>query len=386
MSTIQEVKSKFIQLFGENPLMIKSPGRVNLIGEHTDYNNGFVLPAAVDKAIYFAIRPNQTNHFRFFAFDLDEGYETPIEHIEKCDKHWANYLLGVIAQFVKDGKNVPGFDCVFGGDVPLGAGMSSSAAIECGMAFALNHLNDFDYNTLRLCQFAQLAEHEYADVQCGIMDQFASMHGQANHVIKLDCRSLEYELFPFSMSDYMLILVNTGIKHALASSKYNQRRKECEEGVRILQLFYPEVQSLRDSKFDMMQEHQSEFSEDVYKRSTYIIEENQRVENACKALLDNDFNTFGQLMFASHKGLQEKFEVSCVELDQLVSLAATIDGVIGSRMMGGGFGGCTINLVKRKSAGHFTETIKKRYKTPEQSEPEIIEVVIDQGTHIIDEH
>ncbi|PIQ34991.1 MAG: galactokinase, partial [Bacteroidetes bacterium CG18_big_fil_WC_8_21_14_2_50_41_14] len=221
---IQNIKNTFIQKFGTEPLMVKSPGRVNLIGEHTDYNNGFVLPAAVNKAIYFAVSPNQVHQFRFFAIDLDESFETAVDQIEICSVHWANFLLGVIAQFIKDGKSVAGFDCVFGGDVPLGAGMSSSAAIECGMAFAINHMQHFDYNRLQLAQFAQKGEHEYAGVQCGIMDQFASLHGKANQVIKLDCRSLEYELFPFDMTDYLLVLVNTGVKHALASSEYNIRR------------------------------------------------------------------------------------------------------------------------------------------------------------------
>lgn len=383
MSTINEIKSAFTKLYGDKPLMIKSPGRINLIGEHTDYNNGFVLPAAVDKAIYFAIGPNQTNQFRFFAFDLDEDYETPIEHIEKCDKHWANYLLGVIAQFAKDGKNVPGFDCVFGGDVPLGAGMSSSAAIECGMAFAINHVNNFDYNSLQLTQFAQKAEHEYAGVQCGIMDQFASIHGKENQVIKLDCRSLESELFPFDMQDYLLILVNTGVKHALASSAYNQRRQECEDAVKILAQYYPEVHSLRDAHLWMMEKHKPIFSPEVFKRATYIIEENQRVEDACATLSKKDFIRFGELMYQSHSGLKDKFEVSCPKLNQLVDLASGIDGVIGSRMMGGGFGGCTINLVKRTAVEAFEKTIRDQYQTPDNQIPQIIEVVIDEGTSII---
>jgi len=380
---IQNIKNTFIQKFGTEPLMVKSPGRVNLIGEHTDYNNGFVLPAAVNKAIYFAVSPNQVHQFRFFAIDLDESFETAVDQIEICSVHWANFLLGVIAQFIKDGKSVAGFDCVFGGDVPLGAGISSSAAIECGMAFAINHMQHFDYNRLQLAQFAQKAEHEYAGVQCGIMDQFASLHGKANQVIKLDCRSLEYELFPFDMTDYLLVLVNTGVKHALASSEYNIRRLECEACVSLLQQYYPGVCSLRDANLDMIREHRSEFSTNVYKRSCYIVEENMRVDLACSALQHHNFHEFGLLMYQSHEGLKNKLEVSCPELNILVEIASNINGVIGSRMMGGGFGGCTINLVERNAVPLFEKMINEKYQTPEGKKPQIIEVVIEDGTHLL---
>ncbi|MDP2721138.1 MAG: galactokinase [Bacteroidales bacterium] len=380
---IQNIKNTFIQKFGAEPFMVKSPGRVNLIGEHTDYNNGFVLPAAVNKAIYFAVAPNELNQFRFYAIDLDESFETSVDQIEICSVHWSNYLLGVIAQFVKEGHSVNGFDCVFGGDVPLGAGLSSSAAIECGMAFAINHIQQFDYSRLQLAQFAQKAEHEYAGVQCGIMDQFASLHGKANQVIKLDCRNLKYELFPFDMTDYLLVLVNTGVKHALASSEYNIRRRECEAGVGLLQKYFSEVMSLRDANLEMIGEHLPEFPINVYKRCSYIIEENHRVDLACTALQYSDFEAFGQLMYQSHEGLKNKFEVSCPELDQLVEIASGIEGVIGARMMGGGFGGCTINLVERNAVPLFEKMINEKYQTPEGKKPQIIEVVIEDGTHLL---
>ncbi|PKP33445.1 MAG: galactokinase [Bacteroidetes bacterium HGW-Bacteroidetes-16] len=380
---IQNIKNTFIQKFSTEPFMVKSPGRVNLIGEHTDYNNGFVLPAAVNKAIYFAVGPNELNRFRFYAIDLDESFETALDQIEICSVHWANYLLGVIAQFITEGKFVSGFDCVFGGDVPLGAGMSSSAAIECGMAFAINHLQQFEYSRLQLAKFAQKAEHEYAGVQCGIMDQFASLHGKINQVIKLDCRSLEYELFPFDMTDYQLALVNTGVKHALASSEYNIRRQECEAGVGLMQKYFPEVISLRDANMEMIGEHQSEFPMNVYKRCSYIIEENQRVDLACTALQNSDFESFGQLMYQSHEGLKNKFEVSCPELNQLVDIASGIEGVIGARMMGGGFGGCTINLMEKNAVPFFQKTINQLYQAPDGNTPQIIEVVIEDGTRIL---
>lgn len=382
---IQEIKQTFIEKFGMQPVMIKSPGRVNLIGEHTDYNDGFVLPAAVNKAIYFAIKPNNLAMFRFYSFDLDESYETKIDAIEKCDKQWANYLLGVIAQFVNDGEKIAGFDCVFGGDIPLGAGMSSSAALEGGLAFAINQLYTCNYSTLELVKFSQKAEHDYAGVQCGIMDQFAVMHGKANQVIKLDCRSYEYELFPLDMSDFMLILVNTGVKHSLASSAYNTRRNECKAGVELLKKYDASISSLRDVSLDFIQKHESEFDATVFKRCTYVIEENQRLQKACDALLETDFIEFGQQMYASHYGLKDKYEVSCHELDFLVNIAENVDGVIGARMMGGGFGGCTINLVKKEAVETFKNQIIASYKTPEGETPQIIEVGIEEGTHQINE-
>ena len=375
----QEIRDKFIALFGAEPQMFRAPGRVNLSGEHTDYNEGFVLPAAVDKMIAFAVKPNSVGRFRFFAFDLNESFETEADNIGVSQTAWANYLLGVVAQFRKAGLTVPSFDCVFGGNVPLGAGMSSSAAIEVGMAFAINSMFGLGVNRLTMTKFAQMAEHEYAGVNCGIMDQFASMHGKAGHVVRLDCRSLDFEYFPLDMTNYRLVLVNTGVKHSLASSEYNKRRAECEEGVRILQKYYNGVRSLRDATAEMIEAHRSEFGDVVYRRCSYIVEENERLLAGCKALADGDFAAFGQLMFGSHEGLSHKYEVSCAELDQLVAIARTVPGVLGSRMMGGGFGGCTITLVEKTKVADFERAIKLGYKTPDGREPVIYEVVIADG-------
>jgi galactokinase len=377
-----EIKNTFKEKFGSEPVLYSAPGRVNLIGEHTDYNEGFVLPASVDKAIHFAIKPNGKGIFRFHAIDLKESFETPENKIEPSKCHWANYLLGVIAQFIKDGKKVPGFDCVFGGDVPLGAGMSSSAAIEVGMAYAINDQFGFNYPKLQMVKFAQKAEHEYAGVNCGIMDQFASMHGKANHVIKLDCRSLEYAYFPLDMTDQLLVLVNTGVKHSLASSEYNKRRAECEAGVALLQKYDPNIKSLRNVSLEMIQKHEKEFDPVVYKRCSYVIEENLRLENGCKALEAGNFEQFGNYMYGSHEGLRDKYQVSCKELDQLVEIARSVPGVLGSRMMGGGFGGCTITLVKRNKVADFEKAVKAGYKTPEGKIPDIIEVKIEDGAKL----
>ena len=380
---IEKINQVFEEKFGKATLLVKSPGRVNLIGEHTDYNDGFVLPAAVDLGSYFAVAPNKVNKFRFYSFDLEDYYETPVDAYEKSEKRWANYLLGVIAQFYKIGKIVPGFDCVFGGDLPMGAGMSSSASLETGIAFAINNMGQFGVATQDMIKLSQKAEHEYAGVQCGIMDQFAVMEGKANHVIKLDCRSLDFERFPFEMEDQILILVNTGVKHSLAGSEYNKRRQECEAGVALLQKYNPAIHSLRDVSLDLIQAHQDEFDPVVYRRCVYVIEENMRVENSCLALENGDFERFGKFMYASHYGLKNDYEVSCMELDQLVDLAKNVDGVLGARMMGGGFGGCTINLVKRSAAEQFSKTIRENYKTPEGKSPEVIMVTIDDGTRPI---
>ena len=262
----EKIKKEFINRFNNQPSIFCSPGRVNLIGEHTDYNNGFVLPASVSKAIYFAIAPNNINEFRFYAHDLNEAFSASINNIEKQDLAWANYLLGVIAEFKKSGSEVKGFDCVFGGNVPLGAGMSSSAAIECGLAYAINTIFKLNYSTIDLVKFAQAAEHNYAGVQCGIMDQFAVMHGKKNSVIKLDCESLEYDLFPLKMDNHLLVLVNTGVKHSLASSEYNIRRNECEAGVAVIKKHKPDVNSLRDVSLKLLNEHKEEMTKKVYNR------------------------------------------------------------------------------------------------------------------------
>ena len=384
MSTIEAIKTQFENYYKSSPVLFNSPGRVNLIGEHTDYNNGFVLPASVDKIMHFAVAPNNNGKYQFYANDLREEYRTPLHEIGRGKVQWANYLLGVVKQFVKDGKLVPGFDCVFGGDVPLGAGMSSSAALECGLAFALNSIFNFGYSTIELVKIAQTAEHEYAGVNCGIMDQFAVMHGKKNQVIKLDCESLEYEYFPLDMSNHMLVLVNTGVKHSLASSEYNIRRQECETGVSVLRKYQPGIKSLRDVPLELIQRYKHELPEIVFKRCSYVVEENIRLQSACDSLQENDLKGFGQQMYGSHFGLKDKYEVSCPELDQLVEIAQTFEGVLGARMMGGGFGGCTINLIEKDKVEQFGNIIKSHYKTPDGKEPQIIEVVIQDGTKQID--
>lgn len=378
---IEKIKNAFEEHFGEDPLLIKSPGRINLIGEHTDYNDGFVLPAAVDLGVYFSCKQNELNKYRFYSYDLEDVFVRKVNDLTKSKKRWVNYLLGVIAQFEKSGKKVQGFDCVLGGDLPMGAGMSSSAAVETGLAFAINQMEGFGYETLDLVKFSQKAEHEYAGVQCGILDQFAVMHGRDQQVIKLDCRSLDYQLYPFHMENHELILVNTGVKHSLASSEYNKRRQECETGVALLQHHFPEINSLRDVSLEQIQKYEQEFDPVVYQRCSYVIEENLRLERACAALEKDDMSAFGKEMYGSHEGLRDKYEVSCAELDQLVEIARSVEGVQGARMMGGGFGGCTINLIDKNSVAVFEKKILENYQTPDGAKPEIIKVKIEKGTH-----
>jgi galactokinase len=380
---INEIVVKFKDLYHQDPLMVRSPGRVNLIGEHTDYNEGFVLPAAINKEVYFAIAANGTDFFRVYSYDMDEYAEYNLNSISRSESSWANYLLGVIAQFQKAHLAIKGFDLVFGGNVPIGAGLSSSAAVECGLAFALNHIHGFQLNRFTLVKMAQKAEHEYAGVMCGIMDQFASMFGKKNHAVKLDCRSLAYEYYPLEMRDYRIVLCDTQVKHSLASSEYNMRRQECETGVALLQQHYPEVKSLRDVTIPMLEEHQQEFDSVVYRRCQFVVSENSRVEAACRHLQEGNIKAFGTAMYASHDGLQNDYEVSCPELDFLVAAAAASETVLGARMMGGGFGGCTINLLKLEALDQVIHQLKEAYQEQFGVELKTYIAEIVDGTSLI---
>ena len=348
-----KVKDTFQTLFGTDYRVFSAPGRINLIGEHTDYNEGFVLPAAIDKKIHLAIRPAAKRVAHIVSVDFDESIEVPLDGPQPNLPHWALYPYGVVREMQADGHTTGGFDAVFGGDIPTGAGLSSSAAIESAFASALHALFMLKADRFALAKTGQRAEHNYVGVRCGIMDQFASFFGKEDHVIRLDCRSLEHAYYPLDLEDYRLLLIDTRVKHSLASSAYNTRRQQCEKGVEVLQKKYHEVKSLRDASLEMLNEHKALLGEEVWKRCTYVVEENQRVLNACEALLEGDIKKLGDLMYLSHSGLQEKYEVSCKELDLLVEIAAETPGVIGSRMMGGGFGGCTINLVSKSSMDTF---------------------------------
>ncbi len=364
------VIESFKKHFNSPPqLVVRAPGRINLIGEHTDYNAGYVLPAAIDKAVYFAVSPREDDECHFIAYDLHECLKVSLKDLKKSEKlDWANFLMGVLDEIQKNISDTDapamlrGVNLVFGGDLPSGGGVSSSAAIENGIGFAVNELFHLGLSRLDLLKISQKAENNFVGMNCGIMDMFASMMGKKNAVIRLDCRSLDFEYFPFNAPDYRLVLCNTMVKHSLVDSEYNTRRAECEEGVSILKKHDPLVQTLRDVKIDFLAKHATDLREVVFRRCKYVVEEIERVENACEALKKNDFDTFGKLMYETHWGLQHDYEVSCKELDYLVENAKHTEGVSGSRMMGGGFGGCTINLVKADRVEAFIAKMSESYR------------------------
>ena len=358
---INTLKDKYVELFGCSPeLMVSAPGRINLIGEHTDYNDGFVLPAAIDKAIYLVTSKRNDEEIHLYSMDFKESYITDINSLQPI-KSWATYITGVIAQFLKTDLPVKGINLVMYGDIPIGAGLSSSAAVECSVAFALNELFLLSIDKMELVKMAQKAEHEFAGVKCGIMDQFASMMGKQNHVVRLDCRTLEYSYFPFTMKDFSVLLMDTGVKHSLASSEYNTRSLQCEEGIAAIQKKYPEVHKLRDATVDMLNETVLADSI-VYNRCLYIIQEIERVQAACNDLNNNLLEDFGKKMFETHKGLSELYEVSCEELDFLVNSVKNNSVVLGARMMGGGFGGCTINIIKNDALESVIKQVAEEYQ------------------------
>lgn len=378
-----QVREKFQTIFSHSkPLVVRSPGRVNLIGEHTDYNNGFVLPAAINKAIYMAVTRRNDDELHIVSLDLDRSYRAHITKIEPSSLHWPDYILGVIQQLQALGHAIGGFNCVFGGDIPLGAGMSSSAALECATAFALNELFGLQLDPLTMVKLSQKAENVFVGVQCGIMDQFASMFGRKNHVIRLDCQSLDYKYVPFNTDGIRIVLMDTNVKHSLASTEYNTRRKQCEAGVRLVRAHHPGVQSLRDVSLEMLKEFVAPVDALVNQRCEYVVEENARLLAATDDLQKGDIAAFGRKMFASHEGLSRKYEVSCPELDFLVEQVKDHPGVIGARMMGGGFGGCTINLVKEEAIDELIARTAPLYQEAMNLELKVYIGQIENGTSL----
>ena len=379
----QSVLKRYESRFGEKPLIVRSPGRVNIIGEHTDYNEGFVLPAAIDKAAYVAVGPRADDTISLYSEHFSEPYDVKLSDLKPTDKGWPNYVLGVADQLQQRGYAIKGFNLVLDADVPIGAGMSSSAAVECATAYALNELFDLDIEKIELVKIAQKAEQTFAGVMVGIMDQFASMHGKKDHVIKLDCRSLEYEYVPLQMEGYKLLLLNTNVKHALGDSEYNTRRKQCEEGVALVKAHHPEVHSLRDVTPEMLAQYIKPVDELIYRRCKYVVEENGRLLTGCEDLKRGDLQALGQKMFATHEGLSKDYEVSCKELDFLVDYVKGNTEVLGARMMGGGFGGCTINIVKEEAIAPLVEKVSADYKQAMNLELTHYIAVIEDGTSLI---
>ena len=375
------VRSCFAKQFdGATGKLFASPGRINLIGEHTDYNGGFVFPGAIDKGMIAEIQPNGTDKVRAFSIDLNDFAEFGLNEEDAPKASWARYIFGVCREMIKRGVDVKGFNTAFAGDVPLGAGMSSSAALESTYAFALNKLFGEDkIDKFELAKVGQSTEHNYCGVNCGIMDQFASVFGKKDQLIRLDCRSLEYQYFPFHPQGYRLVLVDSVVKHELASSAYNKRRQSCETTVAAIQKKHPHVEFLRDCNMQMLEEVKDIVSAEDYMRSEYVIEEIQRVLDVCDALEIDDYETVGQKMYETHHGMSKLYEVSCEELDFLNDIAKEC-GVTGSRVMGGGFCGCTINLVKNELYDSFIAKAKEAFTTKFGREPKVYDVVISDGS------
>lgn len=363
MSRTSDLKQSFINIFGKDPIIVRSPGRVNLIGEHTDYNDGLVLPAAINKNVCVAIAENDLNKIRLHALDLNDSFETPIEAITKTEKLWPDYILGVVEQLQLNNYKIGrGFDLAFTGDIPQGAGLSSSAALECASAFALSTLYGLNLQKLDIALLSQAAENQFVGVNCGLMDQFASVFGKEQHLIKLDCADYSYEYIPFNSTNLKILLIDTQVKHSLASSAYNERREECEEGIRLISNHHAIIKSLREATEEQLLAYVKPINEVVYNRCSYVVAEINRLILACEDLKRNDFESFGKRMFETHDGLQHLYEVSCPELDLLVDLARENPNILGARMMGGGFGGCTINLVNAEKAEEVATSLTNAYE------------------------
>ncbi|MDR0536959.1 MAG: galactokinase [Tannerellaceae bacterium] len=380
---IETIRAAFADHFGNTAGSVyASPGRINLIGEHTDYNGGFVFPGAIDKCMTAEIRLNGTNKIRVVALDLNETAEFGLDEADAPQQQWGRYIFGVCREIIKRNGKIGGFDTVFSGDVPVGAGMSSSAALESTYAYALNDLYNLGIDKFELAKIGQATEHNYVGVKCGIMDQFASLFGKAGNIMLLDCRSLEHKYYPFNPKGYKLALLDTCVKHVLAENPYNKRRESCEHVASVIRNRHPEVEFLRDATLDMLKEVKAEVSTEDYMRAEYVIEEVQRVMDVCSALERGDYETVGEKMYGTHEGMSKLYEVSCEELDFLNDIARKC-GVTGSRVMGGGFGGCTINLIKEELYDAFIQEAFAAYNTRFGINPKLYEVVISDGAHKI---
>lgn len=374
----KQIQEKFRTLFGDTYRVYTSPGRINLIGEHTDYNGGFVFPGAIDKGIYAAIQANGCDKVRVYSLDYEAMSEFGMREDDLPQEAWARYIFGVVREIQKRGYRINGFDAVFAGDVPLGAGMSSSAALESTFAYAINDIYRLGIEKMELARIGQATEHNYCGVKCGIMDQFASIFGKEGHLIRLNCATMEYDYFPFHPEGYKVVLLDTCVKHELASSAYNKRRESCENACAHITKRHNEVKFLSDATMDMLEEVREEISEEDYMRAKYVIGEKQRVLDVCDALERGDYVTVGDRMFGTHYGMSKEYEVSCDELDFLNDIARRC-GVTGSRVMGGGFGGCTINIVKKELYDDFVSTARNEFLNKFGHQPKTYDVVISDG-------
>ncbi|GHM98656.1 galactokinase [Cytophagales bacterium WSM2-2] len=381
MNSSNKVAASFEKNFGKRPEVFAAPGRINLIGEHTDYNQGFVMPAAINKQFVFAIAPNDTGLFNIVAADLDEQLSFSLKELTPGNR-WHNYLMGVLDGFVRRGKEVGAVDCMFSSNIPPGAGLSSSAALCSGFGFALNEIFDSGFDRLELALIAQEAEHRFAGTKCGIMDMYASLFSHEGSVLLLDCRSNQHEYLNVNFGDHAILLIDTKVKHALNDSGYNDRRAACEEGVRILQKKFPEVKSLRDVNLEALAQARTEMSDNVYNKCHYIVKEIDRTQKAAVLLKSGDIAGFGKLMYETHWGLSKEFDVSCAESDWLVEWASN-NRLIGARQMGGGFGGCTINLVRKDQQTSVISNVREKYFAAFKKEPDFYQIELSSGVRKI---
>lgn len=384
MYTEKEVRQEFMTAFGYAPaLVIRAPGRINIIGEHTDYNQGLVLPGAIDKGLYFAIGLNGDRVLRFRALDIAEAQDISLDRIVPTQKLWLDYLLGIAQQFSEDGFRLRGLDVAFGGDLPIGAGVSSSAALECGMATAWNEILQAGKSKTELAQLAQRSSHSFVGIPCGIMDQFASLQGIADHAILLDCRDLSFQAVPVEVPGCEWVLLNSKVSHQLAESAYVERVKECAQAVELVRTRYPQVQSLRDVNPGQVEELKTEFPEPVYRRARFVVGEHFRTLMMIKALGEGQPEQVGKLLNVTQLGLAQDYEVSCPEIDFLFLQAYRHPGVYGSRIMGGGFGGCTLSLVQKEQRTHFVEHTLAAYHQEFGVQGEELVVRLVDGVSIV---
>jgi galactokinase len=379
---IQHTSEHFEKLFHNKPQFIfLSPGRINIIGEHVDYNDGYVMPAAINKYICFAVSKNEGPQCTLVAKDLNEAYKFDLDQeLKPIDKMWANYILGVLHQLKNKGHKMSGFNIAFSSTIPMGAGLSSSAALECGIGYAMNTLFDLGLAKEEIALIGQKAEHTFAGVNCGIMDQFAAVFGKKNNVIKLDCATLEHTYYKADFKKYSLLLFDSNVKHTHLTSGYNDRRQEVELGLSVLKQHFPQVQGFRNCTENMVLELRETLGETVFKRCYFVVREIQRVLDAAQALTDADFKKLGQLMRETHHGLSKEYEVSCDEIDFLVDAVSNEKSVLGARMMGGGFGGCSINLVEKGTEEALIERISQQYRDAFGIELTPYKVKISKGT------
>jgi galactokinase len=381
--SLPDIEEEFEERFATPPLLVKGSGRINIIGEHTDYNDGLVLPASIDRHIYFALAENGTTDCHFVAANLDISYSFSLEELKKSEHQWANYMIGILAQLREREVPLEGINLVFGGNLPVGSGLSSSAALECGFALGICSLFNLQMSRQKLAQLCQQSSNNFMGIPSGIMDQFASLLGQAGQAIKLDCRDLTYEYIPLDTGPYTLVLINSTISHDHASSAYAERVEECNRGVALLQQQGYSIKSLREVPPQMLEKHRTELGELIYKRCAYVVSENQRVEIACNLLKNGAIKKLGALLYKTHEGLSKAYEVSCPEIDFLVDFAKRSKGVVGARLMGGGFGGCTLNLVHQNHKETFIRQITQAYQEEWGIDAEVYEVAIEDGTNTI---